>query len=86
MQMRVGCGDFFTPFLTNVSSSIHNTRPKNQVHPQFYVEAIDRNGGEDYILVAVARVYFLHVMGKNFLRAVCAKLQHERDLFHVLVS
>jgi hypothetical protein len=81
VQMHVGCGFFFTSFLVNVSSSVHNTRAKNQVHPQFYIEAIDKNVGENYCLVAVAHVYFLRVMGRNALNAVYAKLQYERDLF-----
>jgi hypothetical protein len=74
VKMHVGCGDYFTPCLVNVASSVHNTRPKNRVHPQFYVEAVGRTGCKDCCLLAVALVYFLHVMGRNAPHAVYAKL------------
>jgi hypothetical protein len=64
-----------------LQSTTHGIR--SQVHLQFYVEATDRNGGDDYCSLAAAFVQAVHDKDIAAPHAMYAKLQSKRGLFHM---
>jgi hypothetical protein len=64
-----------------LQSTTHGMR--SQVHLQFYVEATDRNGGDDYCSLAATFVQVVHDKDTAAPHATYATLQSKKGFFHM---